>query len=140
MAAKKKSAKKKARQKRLPGMADAKLEALHNAALDYAEVRDKRQELTKEEVNLKGTLLTLMHKHKKDHYEYNGVTIDLVTEQETVKVRIAKAKVDSDEPEEISETSTEVEEQEPDETDLEEEEPEEFDPAEAEEELAEVEG
>ena len=120
MAAKKKSAK-KGRQKRLPGMADAKLEALHNAALDYAEVRDKRQELTKEEVALKGTLLTLMHKHKKDHYEYNGVTIDLVTEEETVRVRVKKAKADDDEPEEVSEpsgeTSDEVEEFDPEEID-----------------------
>lgn len=121
MAAKKKSAK-KVRQKRLPGMADAKLEALHNAALDYAEVRDKRQELTKEEVALKGTLLTLMHKHKKDHYEYNGVTIDLVTEEETVRVRVKKAKTDDDEPEEVPEPSGE-----PDEV-------EEFDPEEVEEE------
>ena len=138
MAAKKKSAK-KGRQKRLPGMADAKLEALHNAALDYAEVRDKRQELTKEEVNLKGTLLTLMHKHKKDHYEYNGVTIDLVTEQETVKVRVAKVKVDSDEPEDVTETTESA--QEPDESELKGVDPEEeFDPEEAEEELAEVEG
>jgi len=137
MAAKKKSAK-KGRQKRLPGMADAKLEALHNAALDYAEVRDKRQELTKEEVALKGTLLTLMHKHKKDHYEYNGVTIDLVTEQETVKVRVAKTKADDDELEEVTESTPE---QEPDESELEGVDPEEeFDPEEAEEELAEVEG
>ena len=123
MAAKKKSAK-KGRQKRLPGMADAKLEALHNAALDYAEVRDKRQELTKEEVALKGTLLTLMHKHKKDHYEYNGVTIDLVTEEETVRVRVKKAKADDDEPEEVSEpsgeTSDEVEEFDPEEVEEEE--------------------
>lgn len=138
MAAKKKSAPKKGRQKRLPGMADAKLEALHNAALDYAEVRDKRQELTKEEVALKGTLLTLMHKHKKDHYEYNGVTIDLVTEEETVRVRVKKAKADDDEPEEVSESAPE---QDPDESELEDVGPEEeFDPEEAEEELAEVEG
>jgi hypothetical protein len=128
---KKQSAKKKGRQERLPGMKDAKLEALHNAALSYAEIRDQRQALTKQEVELKGSLLTLMHKHKKDHYEYNGVTIDLVAEQETVKVRVAKAKLDADEPEEVSESS-EVE-QEPDESELEE-----FDPEEAEEELAEV--
>ena len=112
-------------------MADAKLEALHDAALSYAEIRDQRQALTKQEVELKGSLLTLMHKHKKDHYEYNGVTIDLVAEQETVKVRVAKAKLDADEPEEVSESS-EVE-QEPDESELEE-----FDPEQAEEELAEV--
>jgi len=133
MAAKKKSAK-KVRQKRLPGMADAKLEALHNTALDYAEVRDKRQELTKEEVDLKGKLLTLLHKHKKDHYEYNGVTIDLIAEKETVRVRVKKAKADDDEPEEVSETAGAGEQ--PDESELEE--VEEFDPEEAEEELAEV--
>src|SRR5947207_4768579 len=111
MAAKKKAAKvvKKVRQKRLPGMADAKLEALHSAALDYAEIRDKRQELTKQEVELKGSLLTLMHKHKREHYEYNGVTIDLVAEQETVKVRVAKAKVDDDTPEEVSDAGVEPE-------------------------------
>ena len=134
MAAKKKSAK-KGRQKRLPGMADAKLEALHNAALSYAEVRDQRQALTKQEVDLKGSLLTLMHKSKKDHYEYNGVTVDLVAEKETVKVRVKKAKLDEDEPEEISETSDAG--QDPDESELEE--VEEFDPEEVEEEeLAEV--
>ena len=136
MAAKKKSAKKKGRQERLPGMKDSKLEALHNAALDYAEIRDKRQALTKEEVELKGQLLTLMHKHRKDHYEYNGVVVDLVTEEETVKVRVKKAKVDDDEPEEVS--STEGAGEQPDESELEE--VEEFDPEEAEEELAEVEG
>jgi len=133
MAAKKKSAK-KVRQKRLPGMADSKLEALHDAALSYAEIRDQRQALTKQEVELKGSLLTLMHKHKKDHYEYNGVTVDLVAEQETVKVRVKKAKVDDDEPEEVSETSGAGEQ--PDESELEE--VEEFDPEEVEEELAEV--
>ena len=100
MAPKKKSAK-KVRQKRLPGMQDSKLEALHNAALSYAEIRDQRQALTKQEVELKGSLLTLMHKSKKDHYEYNGVTVDLVMEQETVKVRVKKAKVDDDDPEQV---------------------------------------
>ena len=119
MSAKKQSApKKKARQKRLPGMQDAKLEALHNAALSYAEIRDQRQALTKQEVDLKGSLLTLMHRHKKDHYEYNGVTVDLVAEQETVKVRVKKAKQDPDEPEEVSETAEVA--QEPEEFELEE--------------------
>ena len=125
MAARKKSAPKKARQKRLPGMADAKLEALHNAALSYAEIRDQRQALTKQEVDLKGSLLTLMHKHKKDHYEYNGVTVDLVAEQETVKVRVKKAKQDPDEPEEVSEPD-EIEEFDPEEVEEEEESEEDF--------------
>lgn len=122
MAAKKKAAK-KGRQKRLPGMADAKLEALHDAALSYAEVRDQRQALTKQEVDLKGSLLTLMHKHKKDHYEYKGVTVDLVAEKETVKVRVKKAQADEDTLEEVY-AKGEAE-QEPEESELEEVEPEE---------------
>lgn len=117
MAAKKKAAK-KGRQKRLPGMADAKLEALHDAALSYAEIRDQRQALTKQEVELKGSLLTLMHKHNKDHYEYKGVTVDLVAEQETVKVRVKKAQADEDTLEEVYAKGDS--EQEPEESELEE--------------------
>lgn len=113
---KKSAAKKKGRQKRLPGMSDAKLEALHNAALDYADIRDQRQALTTDEVKLKKKLLDLLHKYKKTHYEYQGVTIDLVVEKEKVKVKVVKP---DDEPEEVSEpsgeTSDEVEEFDPEE-------------------------
>jgi hypothetical protein len=76
------------RQDRLPGMADAKIQSLHDAALDYAEIRDKRQELTKSEVELKDRLMKLMHKYKKTVYDYNGVHIELVVEEESVKVRV----------------------------------------------------
>ena len=136
-AAKKKATVKKGpRQDQLPGMKDRKLSALHDAALSYAEIRDQRQALTKKEVELQGTLLALMHKAKREHYEYAGVVCDLVVEKEKVKVRVQKGKAD-DEPEEVTETT----EQEPDESELEGvESEEEFDPEEAEEELAEVEG
>lgn len=101
MAAKKKSAKKAAkkipRQQRLPGMKDAKITALQNAAMDYAEIRDARQELTKKEVDLKARVMNLMHKHNKETYDYQGVHIELVHEQESVKVRIKKAETDEDE-------------------------------------------
>ena len=76
------------RQDRLPGMADAKIAALHNAAMDYAEIRDQRQELTKSEVELKEKLIGLMHAHKKTVYDYNGVHIELIVEEETVKVKV----------------------------------------------------
>src|ERR1035438_8809714 len=79
---------KSARQDRLPGMADAKIQALHNAAMDYADIRDQRQALTKQEVDLKQKLITLMHSHKKEVYDYNGVHIELIVEEETVKVRV----------------------------------------------------
>ena len=92
----KKEPKKIARQDRLPGMKDAKISALQNAALDYAEIRDQRQELTKQEVDLKTRVINLMHKHGKDTYDYQNVHIELVKEDETVKVRIKKQKVDAD--------------------------------------------
>src|SRR6185312_14723044 len=95
------TAKKSVRQPRLPGMADAELESLHEAALSYAEIRDQRQELTQQESELKGQLLSLMHKHRKDHYEYNGVVVDFVVEQETVKVRVKKHK-DGDEESDVT--------------------------------------
>ena len=85
---KKAKAAKKPRQKRLPGMQDAKIEALQQTALDYAEIRDQRQELTTQEVSLKDRLLKLMHKYKKENYVYQGVTVTLVHEDESVKVRI----------------------------------------------------
>src|ERR1035438_3134029 len=71
---------KSARQDRLPGMADAKIQALHNAAMDYADIRDQRQALTKQEVDLKEKLICLMHAHKKEVYDYNGVHIELIVE------------------------------------------------------------
>lgn len=122
MATKKKAAKaakkaaRKPRQEQLPGMKDRKLAALHNAALEYAEIRDERQELTKKESDLQKTLLSLMHKAKKEHYEYAGVECNLVVEKEKVKVRVKKAQVDEEPPEieeaEPPETGSETEEEE----------------------------
>lgn len=77
---------------RLPGMEDAKLETLHQAALDYAQIRDERQALTSQEVELKGKLLDLMHAAKRETYSFENVVVTLVHEEETVKVKIKKAK------------------------------------------------
>jgi hypothetical protein len=95
---KEKSAKKPKieRQKRLPGMEDAKIESIQDAVMDYAEIRDRRQELTTEEVALKTKLLNLMKQHGKTSYTYHGVHVELVVEEETVKVRIKKEDSDSD--------------------------------------------
>jgi hypothetical protein len=81
-------------QKSLEGMTDRKLEALQDAAYEYVKVRDKRMELTKTEVEKKGEILKLMHKHKKDVYNYEDVHIEIVIEEENVKVRVKKAKAD----------------------------------------------
>jgi len=39
------------RQTPLPGIGDKKIAAIENAALDYAEIRDQRQDLTNQEVD-----------------------------------------------------------------------------------------
>lgn len=78
------------KQKNLPGMEDAKLEKLHELADEYVDVRDKRMALNAEEKPIKEALLKLMKTHKKTHYQYNGLTIDVIHENEKVRVKLHK--------------------------------------------------
>lgn len=98
---------KKGRQEALPGMESRKIKALQDAALDYAEIRDQRQALTAQEVELKGKLIDLMHKYDKETYTYQGVTITLIHEEESVRVKVAKQKSEEDETEELETTDVE---------------------------------
>lgn len=86
--AKKKAAKKVARQKSLPGMLDRGVAALDRAAFRYAEVRDERMAWTEKEVEAKKRVQTLMHELKRAHYAHGQVEIDLEPEGEKVRVRI----------------------------------------------------
>jgi len=92
------------RQEVLPGVGDVKIAAIENAALDYAEIRDQRQELTTQEVDLKKKLLDLMHAKDLKEYKRNGISVKVILEQENVKVRV-RAEDDGDE---APETSVEV--------------------------------
>ena len=86
-----KAAKKvKPKQQDLPGMADRKIPELHKAAEEYADVRDRRMELTKEEVAAKEEVLKQMRSHKKEVYKFDDVEIKVVHEKESVKVRVKK--------------------------------------------------
>jgi hypothetical protein len=78
------------RQKRLPGMEDAKLDELHTLSEDYVKVRDRRIALNKEEKPLKDQLLAAMHRHGKTHYHHNGLLIDVIHENEKVRVKLTK--------------------------------------------------
>lgn len=80
------------KQKDLPEMSDRKLDDLSDTAHDYAKVRDSRMELSQEEGQLKAKLLTLMKKHRMKEYIYEDVEIRVVTEEESVKVRIRRQK------------------------------------------------
>jgi hypothetical protein len=75
---------------RLPGMEDAAIEELESAAEEYAEIRDQRMALTPEETRTKNNVLGLMKKHHKETYFHAGIEIELIHEQETVKVRVKK--------------------------------------------------
>lgn len=74
----------------LPGMEDSAIAPLERTAHAYAEVRDERMILNAQESKLKERLLRLMKDNNKEHYQHAGVSITVIHEEETVKVRIRK--------------------------------------------------
>ena len=84
--------KKKPRQARLPQMEDPEIEELESSAEDYADIRDQRMELTKEETRLKTELLGLMKKHGRTTYVHDGYDIRVIVESEKLKVKVTKDK------------------------------------------------
>ncbi len=113
--------KKGPRQQALPGMEDRVIQAIDDAALSYAEIRDERIGLSQQEGEAKKTLMGLMHAHKKTKYTHANISIEIVPEGEKIKVKISPE--GSDEPGDPGQT---VEEEEPETG--EEEEPEETEP------------
>jgi hypothetical protein len=78
------------RQQDLPGTEDRAIRPLEDAAHDYAEIRDERMRLTEQETGLKAKLLSLMKKYQKTTYDRDGIHVEIVHEEETVKVRVKK--------------------------------------------------
>lgn len=83
------------RQADLPGMEDRLLPELEEGARAYAEIRDQRMALNKQESELKANLLMLMKKHEKETYRHGDVEIRIVHEEETIKVKV-KAEQEDD--------------------------------------------
>lgn len=79
-----------AAQKRLPGVEDPEIEDLVAAAEAYVIIRDKRMKLTPLESEAKVAVLEAMHKHKRKKYVHDGIEIEVIAEEETVKVRVKK--------------------------------------------------
>ena len=75
-------------QKRLPGTEDAAIEELEEAAQSYAKVRDQRVALSRREIDQKDILLKIMKRHKKTVYRHGNVSIEIIQEDELLKVRI----------------------------------------------------
>jgi hypothetical protein len=96
-----KEVKPKPRARSLPGMEDHAIPELENIAVEYAEIRDQRMELTKQETELKSSAMKAMKRHGKTLYKHGGVTIQIISGDEDVKVKIAKPK-DADDDEDSS--------------------------------------
>lgn len=77
-------------------IADRKIKPLDDVAAAYAELRDRRMELTKEESELKQTAIKLMHKYDKTIYRHDGIEILLKEGEEDIKVKVKKAGDDED--------------------------------------------
>jgi len=60
------------KQQHLDGMAPPTIPEIETAAVNYEETRNERQQLTEEEVDLKGKLLELMHKHQLKEYRFDN--------------------------------------------------------------------
>lgn len=78
------------RSQSLPGMEDRAIKPLEDIAAAFADVRDRRIELNREESELKAHAIKLMHKYYKTIYRHDGIEIRLVESDEDVKVRIKK--------------------------------------------------
>lgn len=83
-------AKKIERQEQLPGVENAAIKAIEDAAMDYAEGRDARMEATKKEVELKQRIIDAMHSAKKTEYKRGDIEVKLTVEKEKVRVRVKK--------------------------------------------------
>jgi len=85
-----KAAKKHPRTGSLPGLEDHAIKPLDTAAAEYADIRDQRMDLTRQEVDLKARTLKLMKKYGKTKYQHNGILIEIEPGAETIKVRVKK--------------------------------------------------
>lgn len=83
-----KSEPKKAKQQDL--IEDREIKPLEDLAEEYADVRDRRMALNLEEAGLKGKAIKLMKKLERTHYKYNGVEIDVLEGEESIRVRVTK--------------------------------------------------
>ena len=86
------------RSRPLPGMEDARIQPLENVAASYADIRDQRIALNKDEHALKTLALSLMKKYGKSLYRHEGIEIRVIPGEEDIKVKIKPAKEGEDMP------------------------------------------
>lgn len=74
-------------QKELDGFEEITIKEIRDAAEEYQDIKEERMKLTPKEAVLKERLLKLMKKHGKTAVSVDGYLIEVVIEEETVKVR-----------------------------------------------------
>lgn len=72
----------------LPSMEDMAIPEIETLGHRYAEQRDARMEMLKDELGTKELLMGVMKKHGKDLYKRGDLEVRLVQSEETVKVKI----------------------------------------------------
>lgn len=75
---------------RLPGLEDAQIEELETIATEYKKQQKKRMSYLSKEVEQKGLLLEAMKRHKKKHYKFEDLEIEIVPTGEKLRVKIKK--------------------------------------------------
>lgn len=88
---------KRARTAALPGMEDARVEALDDIAASIADCREKKNALAAEEKQLLLTALRLLQEHKRTVWKHEGVELVRVPGDEHVRVRLVKGEAADDE-------------------------------------------
>lgn len=76
------------KQAELPGMEDRHIEAIEDAARNYARIRDRRMALTLQEHDLKELLHQVMIRNEKTVYRVAEMEVKIVAKEETVKVKL----------------------------------------------------
>lgn len=90
----------KAKTGALPGMERKGIREIELAAEEYVEHRDKRMAVLEKEIEAKAKLMAAMKKSGQTSYQFEEdnelFTVDLVSSDETVKVKRTKADGDDD--------------------------------------------
>lgn len=81
-----------------PGVSQPHVPEIEDIAEEYVGIRDKRMALTKQEVETRGRLSTVMKNHNLTRYPYDGKVVLIKPGQEKIKVQAAEDEEDEIEP------------------------------------------
>lgn len=96
MVAASKKARGRDKQKFIAGTEPPSIPELDRAAESYVSLRDKRMNLTEDEVEAKTKLLEVMKDHKLEQYKVNGYTVIVTHGDDKVKVKKTEVGGDAD--------------------------------------------